>query len=238
MAVNIKCPDGLDLDDVFGITNTGGQTMNILTPVGVDIGNRYQAGKSKIPDTNIRTLDGVDIKNKLRGNTFGMFRPDGWAWNAGINKNDDYWKTWIDTWTSTRTGTTQIDGVLNDCIYRGTHSGSSYTMVVFAFNPYRDAEVVLTYERTYHTIWHNSWCDLTISEVTVDAYLKGIVFHPIAGSGGGVIDVWKVTGHFGGHGTLHYELCVGIDNDSNKPTTGTGPTSQTINGKYYTFYQG
>lgn len=238
MAVGIKCPDGLDLDDVFGITNTGGQTTGFLSSLGVDIGTRYLEGKSNIPDTMLRTSDGIDIKNKFKGNIYGLFRPSGWPWNAGVNKSDDYWKTWMDTWRINRVDATQVDGILNDSYYRNVHSDNRYTVVVFAYNPYRDAEVELTYERTYHHIWHNSWCNITVTEVRVDAYLKGIVFHPSAGAGGGVVDVWKVTGHFGGYGTLNYELAIGIDNDSNHPTTANYGWDYTANGKKYTFYQG
>ena len=238
MTVGIKCPDGLDLDDVFAITNTGGQSLGFLTPLGVDIGTRYEAGKSNIPNTMIRESNGIDIKDKLRGNLYGLFRPSGWAYNVGINCNDDWWLSWMENWEDTRMDATEVSGVLNDCIYRGVNSDNKYTMAVIAFNPYKDAEVALTYERTYHRIWHNSWCNITVSEIKSDAYLKGIVFHPSAGAGGGVQDVWKITGHFGGYGNIEYELAIGIDNDSNKPTTGTGPTSLTINGKVYTFYQG
>ena len=240
MAINIKHPNGLDLDDIFAITNTGGQQTGFLSNLGVDIGSRYMAGKANIPDTMLRTSDGVDIKNKFSGSLQGIFRPTGWPWNTGIDQNDEWWKTWVDTWEVHKANAIQVDGVLDDCIYRSCHSSHRYSMAVFVYNPFMDAEVELEYEETYHSWWHNSGSQnrMDVSRFTVNGYLKGLIFRPTSGAGGGTVNIFKITAYMGSYGPLHYEACMGFANDSNNPVTGSSAGSQIINGKKYTFYQG
>lgn len=172
----------------------------------------------------------------MRDNSnLGIYRPNGWPWNTGINNsNDTWWKSWVQS----PSGTTKVDGVYNDCLYRSVHSSYKYSVCVFAKNPYRDFEITMSYERTYHYIWHNSWCNISVSSIEIDKYCKALIFYPSAGAGGGVIDVYKISANFGGRGSLSYEVCMGIANDSNNPVTGTGAWNYTANGKAYTYYSG
>ena len=180
-----------------------------------------------------------DLLFARENSKIGIFRPTGWPWNTGIdNANNDYWIDWINTWIQNQTDAIQVDGVLNDCLYRSVHSSHRYSVAVFAFNPYRDFSVSLSYERTFHTIWHNSWNNISISEIEINSYCKGLVFYPSAGAGGGVVDVYKITASLGGRGVLDYEVCMGINNDSNKPTIGSSANSYTANGKLYEFWDG
>ena len=43
--------------------------------------------------------------------------------------------------------------------------------------------------------------------------------------------VYKITASLSGRGVLDYEVCMGIDNDSNHPTIGSSVNSYTTNGK-------
>ena len=89
-----------------------------------------------------------DLLFARENSKIGIFRPTGWPWNTGIdNNNDDYWINWINTWIQNRTDAIQVDGVLNDCLYRSVHSSHRYSVAVFAFNPYRDFSVSLSQER-------------------------------------------------------------------------------------------
>ena len=50
--------------------------------------------------------------------------------------------------------------------------------------------------------------------------------------------VYKLTASLSGRGVLDYEVCMGIDNDSNHPTIGSSVNSYTTNGKLYEFWDG
>lgn len=171
-----------------------------------------------------------------------IYRPTGWPWNTNIDNNStSNWTNWINTQISTGfPNCIQVDGILDDCIYRSTHSSHSYSTVVFVINPYRDFEVNITQTRTYHTAWHNSASrnQAYVEEFAIDNFCKALVFRPASGAGGGFNSIYEITATCGGRGTLNYEFATGIDNDSNKPTVGTSAGSLTLNGKKYTFYTG
>lgn len=171
-----------------------------------------------------------------------IYRPTGWPWNTNIDNNSTTtWTNWINTEISNGfTNCVKVDGVLNDAVHRATHSSHTYSSVVFVINPYNDFSISLTYERTYHSAWHNSATrnQAYVEEVTVNNYCKALIFRPASGAGGGFWSVYKITANCGGRGVLNYEFATGIDNDSNKPVVGSGANSNTINGKQYVFYQG
>lgn len=50
--------------------------------------------------------------------------------------------------------------------------------------------------------------------------------------------MYKITASLSGRGVLVYEVCMGIDNDSNNPTVGSCANSYTANGKRYDFRDG
>ena len=178
-----------------------------------------------------------DLLLARENSKIGIYRPTGWPWNVGINNaNTDWWTTWVSQQITSFSESIRVDGVLNDCLYRSVYSGSRYAVTVFAVNPYRDFEITLSYERIFHTIWHNSWCNISVTPIEIDKYCKGLYFYPSAGAGGGVVDVYEITASLGGRGSLSYEVCMGIDNDSNNPSIGTGARSYTANGKQYNFY--
>lgn len=243
MATGLKLPNGMDLDDIFVPVSSGNQTLNILTNVSQDIGQRYAAGRARIEDTGFRAPDGIDIRNKLSGFGVGMFRPNCISWNGYRGGYDDqehvdYWENWLELWISQRKDATQVDGVMNDCVWRDIHSDYHYSSVLFAYNPYRDAGITFTCNRIYHANYHNSWNIVNYHLIEIDAYCKGVVFCPTSGAGGGTQDIFSVSASVGGRGTLYYEGLYAIDNDSNKPVVGTSNKSGTVNGKYYSFYNG
>lgn len=169
----------------------------------------------------------------------GIYRPTGWPWNVGMdNANTTWWTNWVSEQRTSLSQSIRVDGVQNDCLYRGVHSSHRYAVTIFALNPYRDFEVTLEYEQIFHTIWHNSWCNISVTPIEIDKYCKGLYFLPSAGAGGGVVDVYQIAARIGGRGVLNYEVCMGIDKDSSKPVTGTSAYSYTANGKKYEFYAG
>ena len=246
MSTGLVHPSGIDLDDIFEVTGTGTQQTNILCYDSQDIGSRYRAGTTNISDTGFRIASGVDVKNLFGGSGVGIYRPSCISWNGHVvghgESNDttkQFWEDWVERWTNRPRDATCVSNVMNDCIYRGTHSDTKPTSVLFAYTPFRTGTLSFTVTKGAQGIWHNSWCNMEIWPFELDAYCKGVILKGTAGAGGGVKAVINATLTVSGYGTMQYRGMYGIDNDSNKEHTGTSNWSpQDFDGKTWVFYNG
>lgn len=249
MTCGFRNSAGTDLENVFYSDYRNAGSLGFRKSDGFDLGNQFCASTVLGYSVGYKSSSGTDL-GFLRGavdpkTMFGIWRPNDWPWNIGRQDTYDvvidWWKNWVSGQiNSGLPNTTKVDGVQNDCIYRAVDSSYGYGIAVFVYNSLQDCEVSISYERTYHHIWHNNWCDVEKYEFEISPYCKGIYFRPTAGAGGGVIDVYKITASLGHWGSSLYEVCLGIDNDDNHDAVGgeEDVLSYDANGKHYEFYRG
>ncbi|WP_302602604.1 hypothetical protein [uncultured Sutterella sp.] len=231
---------GLDLDAVY-MRGTGNQAFQIYDNSGMDIGQKFIAGSSEL-ETGIRTSNGQDICRRLGGMDYGIYRINGYPWNAhlvggnwDINSHASYWENWLKNWKYEGGNISKnVSNITNEAYIRACDSDYGYSVLVWAYSPFQSNPIEFTC--TNNIYWHSHSYSFEAKLIDAGSFCKGYVLQPLAGAGGGVKSFLTFQLRQGGQRDIRYEGCFGYMNDDNNPATSNSAWSENYNGKSYVFH--
>lgn len=231
---------GLDLDAVF-MRGSGNQAFQIYDNSGMDIGQKFLAGSSALT-TGIYTPDGQDLCRRLGGMDYGIYRINGYPWNAytpgwrtDINAHASHWEDWLKNWKyEGGSSSKNVSGITDDSYIRSCNSDNSYSVLIWGYSPFQSKPIEFTCSMNIYWGSHGHGFDYKL--VDLGSFCKGYVLRPWSGAGGGVKAFFQFQLRQGGQRDIRYEGCFGFKNDNNNPTIANSAWGETYNGKNYVFH--